>query len=162
MSIESLISSPTAHTVLTELHLRFSEARTSLLRIRSERMRLARTGWRPVAPTETKLIRAAEWSVDRKASGASEIFRADKEFDLFGCFVPTVAEFIRFSENLVAMASGPKPALAVRIRGLELLDPRFPIQGSFLYLCIFGFGYDALTHLGCPDRPPASRELSRG
>lgn len=135
MAFENLITSTLAHSVLSDLHKRFSESRISLLRVRSERMRLARSGWRPHVPSETKLIRSAEWIVDRHGLGAENLEKKRETFDLYGKFIPTESDFFRISERL----SDPSLSenVRLRLRGLELSEPRSIVQGRSGYAAFF-------------------------
>lgn len=127
MALENLITTPLAKSVLSDLHKRFSETRTALLRVRTERMRLARSGWRPTLPSETKLIRSAEWSVDHLGAATKGGENEVERFDLHGSFVPSENDFLRVSARLVDHETSEN--LHLRIRGLELFEPRYIVQG---------------------------------
>ncbi len=124
MLLESLLRTPSSVSLVMDLQKKYLEARASLLRIRAERLRLARTGWRPQAPGETKLIRAAEWRVARAGSSAGFARDCDLEYR----FVPSAESYGEFVE-ILAGAPNSGAGLRVRIRGLELDEPRFPVAG---------------------------------
>lgn len=123
MPFTSLFSQARTLDALGDLQKKFGDARASLLRIRADRVRLARTGWRPRAPSETKLIRAAEW-VTEAAPATGEIV----DFDLETRFVPTEAAYAELAAELErTRRAGRTPR--VFLRGLELDEPRFAIAG---------------------------------
>lgn len=108
---------------LADLQKKFGEARASLVRIRADRVRLARSGWRPRVPSETKLIRSAEWRAEAAAPSGGTV-----DFDLETRFVPTEAAYAELAgafERTSAAGGTPR----VFIRGLELDEPRFAIAG---------------------------------
>ncbi|MBS1962720.1 MAG: hypothetical protein JST04_10920 [Bdellovibrionales bacterium] len=116
---------------LTELQKKFGDARTSLLRIRADRVRLARTGWRPRVPSETKLIRAAEWRTEAAPMAGETV-----DFDLESRFVPTEAAYAELVRELDRAGSAGKTA-RVFLRGLELDEPRFSIAGRPIAAAFF-------------------------
>lgn len=123
MSFENLLSSANSRSTLIALQQQYAQSRASLLKIRSERLRLARTGWRPTVPTETRLIRSAEWKVERsehvRPYGDTMI-----ETDIESKFIPIETNFFKLAAIL-----DESSASQVRIRGLEIGEPRYAIQG---------------------------------
>jgi hypothetical protein len=128
MPLSSLLSSSVVVDALNELQKKFGEARSSLVRIRSDRVRLARTGWRPRAPSETKLIRSAEWTVECAANGRKIGNPANVDFDLESRFVPTESAFLDLISGLDRVRSAGETS-RVFLRGIELDEPRFSISG---------------------------------
>jgi malate synthase len=124
-SFASLILSVKARAALSELSRRFADGRASLLRIRSDRTRLARTGWKPTPPAEMKMIRAAEWSVEKKQlsdDGATFAIDYDLEFG----FVPTEAAFSALGNEL---SRNPESSSRVRLRTLDREESRYLLDG---------------------------------
>jgi hypothetical protein len=132
MPFYTLFPSPRASAALADLQRKFESARTSLVRIRNERLRLARNGWRPHAPTETKLIRSAEWQMRR----AGESLPPALEFNLDSRFVPTVSAYVALAESL-ENARGKGESTRVFLRGLEIDEPRYLIGGKAVSAAFF-------------------------
>lgn len=132
MVLERLLRTSSAVAVAHDLQKKYLEARASLLRIRSERLRLSRTGWRPSPPGETKLIRAAEWTVDRSIYPTGDPLRnfaaSDRDFDLEYRFVPSEESLAAFANELVHDSNAGVNS-RVRLRGLEIDEPRFSFGG---------------------------------
>lgn len=128
MTFSSFFSSPSGLDTLNDLQEKFADARASLIRIRSERGRLARTGWRPRVPNETKLIRSAEWTVEA-ATNARGALRGDPvDFDLDSRFVPSESGYSRFVSGIETERREGRD-VRVFLRGIELDDPRIAISG---------------------------------
>ena len=128
MPFSPLFSAASSLKALATLQKEFGDARTSMIRIRADRIRLARTGWRPRAPSETKLIRAANWKTERADEVESEVSRSWIDFDLDAEFVPTEGAFIEFV-NKIEKLSGTESSTRVFIRGIELEEPRLNLSG---------------------------------
>jgi hypothetical protein len=135
MPFSSLFPQTIGIEALTELQRKFGEARSSLVRIRADRVRLARTGWRPRVPSETKLIRSAEWTVEAAVSGPGEK-ETRVEFDLESRFVPTENAFSGFATALERVRADGRTS-RVFIRGLELDEPRFTLSGRAVPAAFF-------------------------
>lgn len=131
MGFEKLLTSETSRTTLIALQKQYAQSRASLLKIRSERLRLARTGWRPTVPSETRLIRSAEWKVER-----SELTRpcaqSTTEIDIESKFIPIETNFFKLAKTLDTSS-----ASHVRIRGLEIGEPRYSIHGRAVCAAFF-------------------------
>lgn len=137
MSFTSLLPAPIVDA-LSSLQLRFGEARGSLIRIRADRVRLARTGWRPRPPSETKLIRSANWEAEPFQE--SEKTKAVIDFDFESRFVPTAPRFSEAGERIAYAASAGRTT-RVFLRGLELDEPRFSIAGRPIGAALFDLAF---------------------
>lgn len=136
MPFSTLLSKPSALEALTELQKKFGDARASLVRIRADRVRLARTGWRPRVPTETKLIRSADWTV-AAATNAHGAYRGHTaDFDLESRFVPSEAGYAELVAGLESAHSDGK-SVRVFLRGIDLDEPRFMISGRAVCAAFF-------------------------
>ncbi len=135
MPFSSLSTAFLVDTV-TELQRKFGDARASLIRIRADRVRLSRTGWRPRTPSETKLIRSAEWRVESATNGRSLVGTETVDFDLESRFVPTESAFGAFASCLDRARADGQTA-RVFLRALELDEPRFAISGRAVCAAFF-------------------------
>jgi hypothetical protein len=139
MPLSSLLTSLSSTSVLidalTELQRKFGEARNSLVRIRADRVRLARTGWRPRVPSETKLIRSAEW-VSQAGKNENNEHENALDFDLKARFVPIEAAYRGFIRELERAKNEDRKA-RVFLRGIELDEPRFSIGGRGICASFF-------------------------
>lgn len=140
MQFSSLFSSSSFIQALTDIQLRFGEARASLVRIRADRIRLARTGWRPRPPTETKLIRSADWEAEHSAQTHLEPERGVLDFDFESHFVPTEGRFSEAGERIAYAATAGR-ATRVFLRGIELDEPRLLVAGRPIAAAFFDLAF---------------------
>ncbi len=135
MAFHQFISDPRASLLLDHLHKKFTESRSLHLRNRSDRMRSARSGWRPTAPLETKKIRTAKWEVDPSMGLKSKPSEKEQNVDFSGRFIPYETNFLEIS-NLLSWSGEGVPS-SVRVRGLEILEPRFIVNSRPAFASFF-------------------------